>query len=147
VNDSYFGKVTADRLKLNQDKGFLVFKADGQARGKIGLSPARAKSVLGSYSSAAQLLTIVRFNKPAGAKSTSTTCGKCRSSRTAAMSATLQRRPRRAGQAFARRLYELESSSPAAALAPGAKLVHTHETYHLLARARHSTPSRKRFWA
>ena len=26
--------------------------------------------------------------------------------------------------------YELESSSPAAALAPGAKLVHSHETYH-----------------
>jgi hypothetical protein len=28
--------------------------------------------------------------------------------------------------------YEIESSSPAAALAPGASLVHTHRTFHLV---------------
>jgi hypothetical protein len=59
VNDAYFGKVPPDRLAVNEAKGFLTFRCDGKERGKIGLSPARAKSVLGSYSAEAKLLTIV----------------------------------------------------------------------------------------
>ena len=65
VNDSYFGKVPADRLKIG--KGVIYFKADGQFRSKIGLSPNRAKDVMGSYDSQGKILTIVQFDRPQGA--------------------------------------------------------------------------------
>jgi hypothetical protein len=67
VNDRYFGKVPADRLTVREADGFLLFKCDGQYRSKIGLGPARAKPMLGSYSEEAKLLTIVLYSKPARA--------------------------------------------------------------------------------
>jgi hypothetical protein len=131
VNDRYFGKVPPDRLQINQDKGFVLFKADGQARGKIGLSPARAKSVLGSYSAAGQLLTIVRFTKPAGAKRYVNNLWEVSKEPYGGdVSNAYNDGPVEPGKPSLGGFYELESSSPAAALAPGAKLVHTHETYH-----------------
>jgi len=131
VNDRYFGKVPADRLLLNQDKGFALFKADGQARGKVGLSPTRAKSVLGSYSAAGQLLTIVRFSKPAGAKRYVNNLWEVSKDPYGGdVSNAYNDGPVEPGKPSLGGFYELESSSPAAALPPGGKLVHTHETYH-----------------
>jgi len=131
VNDRYFGKVAADRLQINQDKGFVSFKADGQSRGKIGLSPTRAKSVVGSYSSAGQMLTIVRFNKPAGAKRYVNNLWEVSKEPYGGdVSNAYNDGPVEPGKPSLGGFYELESSSPAAALAPGAKLLHTHETYH-----------------
>jgi len=65
VNDAYFGKVPADRLVVKD--GILFFSGDGQYRSKIGLSPLRAKPMLGSYDAVNQVLTIVQYNKPRGA--------------------------------------------------------------------------------
>ena len=65
VNDAYFGKVPADRL-LTRD-GVLFFRGDGRYRSKIGLSPRRARPVLGSYDALRGVLTIVPFDKPEGA--------------------------------------------------------------------------------
>jgi hypothetical protein len=131
VNDRYFGKVPPDRLQINQDKGFVLFKADGQARGKVGLSPTRAKSVLGSYSAAGQLLTIVRFTKPAQAKRYVNNLWEVSKEPYGGdVSNAYNDGPVEPGKPSLGGFYELESSSPAAALAPGAKLVHTHETYH-----------------
>ena len=62
VNDNYFGKVPANRLKVKD--GIIYFKADGIQRGKIGLSPLRAKNYLGSYDSEEGVLTLVYYNKP-----------------------------------------------------------------------------------
>ena len=64
ANDSYFGKVPADRL-VDKD-GVLYFSGDGKYRSKIGLSPKRAKTVLGSYDAVNGVLTIVQYNKPEG---------------------------------------------------------------------------------
>ena len=64
ANDSYFGKVPAERL-VNKD-GVLYFSGDGKYRSKIGLSPKRAKTVLGSYDAVNGVLTIVQYNKPEG---------------------------------------------------------------------------------
>ena len=131
INDRYFGKVPAERLLLNQDKGFALFKADGQARGKVGLSPTRAKAVLGSYSATGQLLTIVRFNKPAGAKRYVNNLWEVSKEPYGGdVSNAYNDGPVEPGKPSLGGFYELESSSPAAALAPGGKLVHTHETYH-----------------
>ena len=131
VNDRYFGKIAADRLQVNPDKGFVVFKADGQSRGKIGLSPTRAKSVLGSYSSTGQILTIVRFTKPAGAKRYVNNLWEVSKQPYGGDVANAYNDgPVEPGKPSLGGFYELESSSPAAALAPAGKLVHTHETYH-----------------
>ncbi len=131
VNDRYFGKIAADRLLVNQDRGFVLFKADGQSRGKIGLSPTRAKSVLGSYSATGQMLTIVRFTKPASAKRYVNNLWEVSKEPYGGDVANAYNDgPVEPGKPSLGGFYELESSSPAAALAPGAKVVHTHETYH-----------------
>src|SRR5205085_8024791 len=62
VRDDYFGKVPAERLTVKEDH--LLFRCDGKLRSKIGVSPTRAKSVLGSYSAEANLLTIVQYDGP-----------------------------------------------------------------------------------
>ena len=65
VNDAYFGKVPTDRLVVRDD--VLFFRGDGQYRSKIGINPARARELLGSYAASGNLLTIVSYSKPAGA--------------------------------------------------------------------------------
>ena len=71
-------------------KGSVVLlRADGQYRSKIGLPPARARSVAGSYDAAAHVLTIVQYSAPDGCDhATSTRCGKCRRSHTRETSST-----------------------------------------------------------
>ena len=136
VNDDYFGKVPADRLVVSEDKGFVLFKADGQARGKIGLPIARAKNVLGSYSSAngdSPLLTIVRFTKPTAPAPKRYVNNLWKVSKEpygGDVSNAYNDGPVEPGKPSLGGFYELESSSPAAALAPGETLKHTHETYH-----------------
>jgi len=131
VNDAYFGKVPADRLRVNQQKGFLAFRADGQYRSKIGLGPARAKRALGSYSEPAHLLTLVLYTKPSGA----TRYVNSMWERQAAPYAgdvinSYNDGPPAPGKPPLGGFYEIESSSPAAALAPGESLSHEHQTYH-----------------
>jgi hypothetical protein len=65
VNDAYFGKVPAERLVARE--GHLFFSGDGLHRSKIGLSPRRALSVLGSYDALRGVLTLVTFDRPEGA--------------------------------------------------------------------------------
>lgn len=133
VNDRYFGKVPADRLLVDQDRGFVLFKADGQARGKIGLSPSRAKAVLGSYSAEGQTLTIVRFSKPAGAsRYVNNLWEVSKEPYGGDVSNAYNDGPVEPGGPSLGGFYELESSSPAAELASGASLTHTHETYHFI---------------
>jgi hypothetical protein len=135
VNDRYFGKVPADRLTVNATDGFLRFKCDGQYRSKIGLGPSRAKAALGSYSEDSKLLTLVLYTKPSGATAYVNSMWE------------MQKEPYRGdvvnsyndgptepGKPSLGGFYEIESSSPAAALGPGAKLTHVHQTFHLTGR-------------
>jgi len=130
VNDAYFGKVPADRLVVKD--GVLFFRGDGQYRSKIGLSPQRAKPVLGSYDALNKVLTIVQYNKPADASDYVNSMWE------------LQKEPYKGdvvnsyndgppapGAKPLGPFYELETSSPAAALQPGATLSHVHRTFHL----------------
>ncbi|HEY6081219.1 MAG TPA: DUF6786 family protein [Polyangiaceae bacterium] len=131
VNDRYFGKVSAERLHVVSDQGFLLFKCDGQQRGKIGLSPERAKDVLGSYSASSGMLTIVRFTRPPGAKRYVNNLWELSKQPFGGdVSNAYNDGPVEPGKPSLGGFYELESSSPAAALAPGASLRHVHETYH-----------------
>jgi hypothetical protein len=131
VNDRYFGKVPPDRLLVNQEKGFVLFECDGRLRSKIGLGPERAKSVIGSYSAEGKLLTIVRYTKPAGAKRYVNNLWEVSKQPYGGdVNNAYNDGPVEPGKPSLGGFYELESSSPAAALAPGASITHVHETYH-----------------
>jgi hypothetical protein len=131
VNDRYFGKVPADRLTVREDDGFLLFRCDGQYRSKIGLGPARAKPVLGSYSEDAKLLTVVVYSKPRGATRYVNSMWEHQKDPYAGdVVNSYNDGPTEPGKASLGGFYEIESSSPAAALAPGEKLTHLHQTFH-----------------
>jgi hypothetical protein len=131
VNDRYFGKVPAERLLVNAPKGFLAFRADGQFRSKIGLGPARAKRALGSYSDPAHLLTLVLYTKPGGATRYVNSMWERQTAPYAGdVVNSYNDGPPGPGKPPLGGFYEIESSSPAAALAPGESLSHEHQTYH-----------------
>ncbi len=129
VNDAYFGKVSPDRLKVK--KGIIYFKCDGQKRGKIGLSPKRAKPIIGSYDAKNKVLTLATYTKPEGATDYVNSMW------------VIQKEPFKgdvvnsyndgptpAGPPLGP-FYEIESSSPAAFLKPGESIKHCHRTLHI----------------
>jgi hypothetical protein len=130
VNDTYFGKVPADRLAVKD--GAIFFKADANHRGKIGLSPRRAKNVLGSYDATHGVLTIVQYTQPAGATDYVNSMWELQKNPFGGdVVNSYNDGPPAPGAKQLGRFYELESSSPALALAPGAKATHIHRTIHL----------------
>ncbi|HEY8078824.1 MAG TPA: DUF6786 family protein [Labilithrix sp.] len=133
VSDDYFGKVPADRLKVREDKGVILFTVDGKLRSKIGLAPDRAKRVLGSYSPEAKLLTIVQYDKPDGKKPyVNSMWEKQKDPFAGDVVNSYNDGPIAPGKPPLGGFYELETSSPAAELAPGATLTHSHRTFHLV---------------
>ena len=131
VNDAYFGKVPADRLRVSGSA--ILFRGDGQYRSKIGLSPSRARSIAGSYDRQHRVLTLVQYSRPAGA------------ARYVNSMWEIQREPYKGdvinsyndgppapGAPPLGPFYELETSSPALALGPGEAFTHVHRTVHLV---------------
>ncbi|MCX6560419.1 MAG: hypothetical protein NTZ26_07875 [Candidatus Aminicenantes bacterium] len=130
VNDAYFGKVPADRLKVDVDKSVIYFKGDGLYRSKIGLTPKRAAAFIGSYDAAGKVLTLVKVTvDPAGDYVNSMWEIQKEPFRGDAVN-SYNDGPASPGAKPLGPFYELETSSPAAALAPGAKRVHRHVTMH-----------------
>jgi hypothetical protein len=130
VTSDYFGAVPPDRLVVGDRAAF--FKADGQFRSKIGVSPRRSRGVLGSYDAANRVLTIVQFTQPAGATDYVNSLWKLQDRPYAGDAANCYNDgPPSPGAKPLGPFYELESSSPAAALPPGATAAHVHRTMHL----------------
>ena len=135
VNDTYFGKVPAERLVVGNKA--LFFKADGRYRSKIGLTPQRAQPVLGSYDAKNKVLTIVQYNQPKAATDYVNSMWE------------LQDEPFKGDVLNSYNdcsddprgsFYELESSSPAAALEPLKSIRHVHRTYHFEGREKALDP-------
>ena len=127
----YFGDLPAERGVLTD--GHLLFACDGKFRSKIGISPARARNVLGSYDAGAKVLTIVQFNLPSGASELPYVNSLWE----------MQDKPfagdvvnsyndgeESPGAGQLGPFYELETSSPAAELGPGQAVTHVHRTCH-----------------
>ena len=130
VNDEYFGKVPAERLAVSETA--VYFKGDGQYRSKIGLSPRRAKPVAGSYDADAGLLTIVQYSMPEGATDYVNSMWKIQEKPYGGDALnSYNDGPSEPGADPFGPFYELESSSPAAALKVGESISHTHRTIHL----------------
>jgi len=130
VTSDYFGQVPPDRLVVLDDAVFL--RADGQYRSKIGINPRRSKAILGSYDADNKVLTIVQFSQPAGVTDYVNSLWKLQDNPFSGDAAnSYNDGPPTPGAKPMGPFYELESSSPAAALAPGKSLTHTHRTIHL----------------
>ena len=133
VNDAYFGKVPPDRLKVNAKAGYLLFVCDGQYRSKIGLGPKRAQSMAGSYSPSSNLLTIIHYDKPKGQTRYVNSMWEHQKAPFAGdVLNSYNDGPPAPGKPSLGGFYELETSSPALALAPGASAEHTHRTFHFV---------------
>ena len=133
VNDAYFGAVPKPRLAVYEKEGFILFKADGAHRSKIGVGPGRARAVLGSYAPSAGVLTIVQFDKPSeGTGDYVNSLWEVQKEPYAGDVVNSYNDGPVPGQPALPPFYELETSSPAAALKPGGSLVHTHRTFHVV---------------
>ena len=128
VNDNYFGKIAPDRLKIERNN--IYFRADGKSRGKIGIPPRRAAGVMGSYDFDNNILTLLFAGVTAGKDYVNS-------------SWQIQDNPY-SGDAFNSYndgpladgtqmgpFYELETSSPGAALKPGQSITHSQITVHI----------------
>ncbi len=130
VNDAYFGKVPANRLVVRE--GVMFFSGDGQYRSKIGLSPQRTRPMLGSYDIANKVLTVVRYNKPEAAVDYVNSMWELQDEPYKGdVVNSYNDGPSEPGAKPLGPFYELETSSPAAALRPGQTISHIHRTFHL----------------
>ena len=130
VTSDYFGEIPADRIAVTGNAVFLA--ADGRFRSKIGINPRRSRAVLGSYDGSNGVLTIVQFNQPAGVTDYVNSLWKLQENPFGGDAENAYNDgPATPGAKPMGPFYELESSSPAAALAPGESLNHLRRTLHL----------------
>ena len=130
VNADYFGAVPPDRLVVKD--GAVFFSGDGQYRSKIGVGPLRARPILGSFDASNQVLTLVQFTLPPAPHGYVNSKWEIQHQPYAGdVANSYNDGPPAPGAKPLGPFYELESSSPAAALAPGASLEHVHRTLHL----------------
>ncbi|WP_139956444.1 DUF6786 family protein [Flavicella sediminum] len=129
VNDDYFGKVPAERLIVKENT--IYFQGDGNFRSKIGLSPKRAKNILGSYDGVSTTLTLVTYNKPK--EITGYVNSKWEIQEKPYAGDVINSYNDGAPEPGKKPLgpfYELETSSPALDLKVGEKETHIQTTYH-----------------
>lgn len=131
VNDAYFGKVPAQRLIIRKEQGVLFFRGDGKYRSKIGINAYRSRPVAGSYDAGAGVLTLVQFNLPEGVTDYVNSMWELQKKPFAGdVVNSYNDGPNETGSVLGP-FYELETSSPAALLEPGASLQHLRWTIHL----------------
>lgn len=135
VNDNYFGKVPASRLKTG--KTAVFFSGDGQYRSKIGVPPTRTKvfnggSVMGSWDAVNGVLTIVHFSFKPGVTDyvNSSWVPKQPKPFGGDVGNSYNDGPPSPGAKPLGPFYEIESSSPALFLKPGTHHDHVHATFH-----------------
>jgi len=128
LNADYFQSLSNGRLVATD--GYIVYKADGKYRSKIGVGPRRAQSMFGSYDPEAQVLTLIQYKKPTGATEYVNSLWKRQDQpyRGDVINAYNDSPTDAGGSSF----YELESSSPTLDLAPGESYTRFHRTLHLV---------------
>jgi hypothetical protein len=129
VNDNYFGKITDDRLKISGSN--VYFRADGKSRGKIGINPKRARGIMGSYDFDNNILTLLLCKLPEQKTEYVNSAWKIQDNPFSGDALnSYNDGPLEDGSQMGP-FYELETSSPAAALKPGESITHSQVTIHL----------------
>lgn len=132
VNDAYFGGIPPERLVVLG--GCVFLRADAGHRGKIGLGPGRALGVAGSWAPEDGTLTVVQHDPPAStgdAYVNSLWCEQDEPYRGDVINCYNDGPTTPGGEAIGG-FYEIETSSPGLALAPGMTGAHVHRTMHFL---------------
>jgi hypothetical protein len=128
VTDDYFGKVPANRLLIKN--GIIFFKIDGKYRSKIGISPKRALPFCCSYDSQKQVLTLLWFSLPKTQSEYVNSKWANQDPLNGDVVNSYNDGPVEDGSIMGP-FYEIESSSPAASLSPGQKIVHVQRIFHI----------------
>lgn len=123
----YFGQIAPDRLKHNDH--VLYLKADGKSRGKLGVSPVKAKDWIGSYAADTKVLTLLHFDLDPAAKYLNQEWNTNKPPFIGDAVNAYNDGPLEDGSQMGP-FYEMESVSAAAFLAPGASLMHRQSVYH-----------------
>jgi Family of unknown function (DUF6786) len=125
-----YGVIPDDRLSTIENAVF--FRGDAIRRGKIGINPRRTRGLIASYDAGRQLLSIVQFTQPTGeTRYVNSIWGHQAEPYGGDAVNSYNDGPPMQGGAQLGKFYELESSSPAASLAPSASIKHIHRTVHL----------------
>lgn len=133
VNDEYFGKVPSDRLTVAD--GMIRFKIDGEYRSKIGLPAGSAKDICVSYDPEAGVMNILKYTIPEGpCDYVNSQWGPQEDNFNGDVINSYNDGPTETGTIMGP-FFEIETSSPAAQLAPGESLTHTQHTIHIQAPA------------
>jgi hypothetical protein len=129
VTTDYFGEVPADRISIKEDVVF--FKGDSNHRSKVGLSPQRAKGIMGSYDGLNHVLTIAQYNQASEPELYVNSAWKIQDDPYSGdVVNSYNDGPASPGSGQLGQFYELESSSPAKELKSKESIKHTHRTLH-----------------
>jgi len=127
---NYFGEIPADRIKI--DDNALFFKVDGKWRSKLGLAYGRVKNIAGSYDEVSGTLTIVQYSLPEQNREYINQLWEIQDEPFVGdVLNSYNDGPLEDGSQLGP-FYELESSSPAAFLAPGEHITHYHRVIHFV---------------
>ncbi len=131
VRADYFGMPEADRLNVCNDANLVLFSGDGRLRSKIGISAARARPIMASWTPSRQLFTVVHFDLPTHAPHgyTNSRWHHQTDPFGGDVVNSYNDGPNDSGQCLGP-FFELETLSPALALAPTESYTHVHRTMH-----------------
>ena len=130
VKSDYFGEIPDSRLAEDRQAGAIYFVADGKYRSKIGVSQQRSLGVAGSWDAARGVLTIVQYNAPAAEMPYVNSSWEFQVLPFEGDAINSYNDGPVDGGILGP-FYEIETSSPALALAPGEDYRHMHRTIHM----------------
>jgi hypothetical protein len=132
VTSDYFGELDSKRLSVNEELGMIFLLGDGDYRSKLGLSEKRALPLLGSWDSHRGVLTVSQFSMPDSAPNgyTNNLWEFQDDPYAGDVINGYNDGPNDSGGKLGG-FYELETVSPAYALAPGESCTHMHRTIRI----------------
>lgn len=123
----YFGEIPPNRIKYSDST--LFFKADGKNRGKLGIHPARAKNLAGSFDAEKKILTLILFDVDNEGEYLNQEWNTVKPPFSGDAVNAYNDGPLATGGQLGP-FYELESVSSAAFLKPEGSLIHHHSVFH-----------------
>jgi hypothetical protein len=124
---NYFGEIAPDRIK--HFDSFLLFKADGRSRGKLGIKPNSALPIAGSYDRQQSVLTIIMFDLDDQARYLNQQWTTVKPPFSGDAVNAYNDGPLSDGSQMGP-FYEIESVSPAGFLKAGESITHQHVVIH-----------------
>jgi hypothetical protein len=124
----YFGNLPENRLKVKEHA--VLFRVDGNYRSKIGISSIRAVPYIGSYNSRQKTLSVIGFSLSNDQLYVNSSLENQQTNPFSGDAVNAYNDGPHADGSLIGKLYELETSSPAAFLQPGEEMSHVRRTYH-----------------